>query len=651
MPELHIDIETYSSIELKTSGIYRYVESLDFEILLIAYAFNGAPIEIIDLAAGERPPSEFISALSDPKVKKHAHNANFERQAFIKYGYDIPISQWRCSMVKAAYCGLPLSLEEASKALNLGDKSKSTAGKALIKYFTMPCRPTKVNGRRTRNSYLDDPEKWESFKEYCKQDVEAERELSKRLRPYTLPDSEKLFYILDQEINDRGIEVDLHMAKAAYDMDNECNEMLSNRMKKLTGVENPNSPAQLKEWLSSALQKEVNTLAKETVDPLIEEVGPGLVSDVLKLRKKLAKSSTKKYLAMLNCTCEDSRARGLFQFYGANRTGRWAGRFIQMHNLPQNHLGDFLAGSREAVRSGDYELVSMLYDDVSSVLSQLIRTAFVAKEGHTFVVADFSAIEARVVAWLAGEQWRLDVFNTHGKIYEASASMMFGVTIEEVTKGSDYRAKGKVAELALGYQGSVGALNKMGAKEMGISESEMKIIVDKWRRANPNIVKFWHMVEAAAHRAIETRKPVKYRNLVFNCDHKVLTIQLPSGRQLFYQRPSFTINKFGQKSIRYMGINQDTKQWSYTDTYGGKLTENITQAIARDILAEALHRLDQNRYDIVMHVHDEAVCEVPAIDAEDSLKKVCEIMAQELDWSEGLPLGADGYVTKFYKKD
>lgn len=652
MYKLHIDIETYSSLDLKTVGIYKYVESIDFEILLVAYAFDDEPIKIIDLANGEVMPDELIKGLSDPLEEKHAHNAAFERQAFKQYGYDIPISEWRCSMIKAAYCGFPLSLEALSKAMKLGDKGKSSTGKALIKYFTMPCKPTKVNGQRLRNLPEHDPDKWEEFKLYCINDVEAERGVGDKLSDYDIPETERLNYILDQEINDRGIEIDLSMAKEAYKMDVKHSAILAGQMKKLTGVENPNSPAQLKKWLSDATGENITTLAKDTIDPLIKKTGPGLVSDVLELRKKLGKTSTKKYATMLSCACDDNRARGLFQFYGANRTGRWAGRLIQMQNLPQNHLGDFLEGAREMVAAGDYDLATMLYDDISSVLSQLIRTTFVAKKDHIFAVADFSAIEARVIAWLAGEQWRLDVFNSHGKIYEASASMMFGVPIEEVTKGSDYRAKGKVAELALGYQGSVGALSKMDTNN-DIDEAEKPRIVKKWRAKSPAIVEMWGDIEAAAKRAIKTWGSIHYKSLIFEYNGKALTIQLPSGRKLFYQSPSFTINKFKQESIKYRGMDQTTKQWVYVDTYGGKLVENIVQAIARDLLAEAMLRLDTcYGYHIVMHVHDEAVCEIPLNGREEkNLHHMCEFMSENPPWAKDLPLAADGYTTPFYKKD
>ena len=650
--KLHVDIETFSSVDIMSSGAYKYVESIDFEILMVAYAFDDEPVQIVDLAQGEVLPKRFLDALVNPDVEKHAHNANFERQSFKAFGYDVPVEQWHCSAIKAAYCGLPLSLEQVSKAMKLEEKGKSATGKALIRYFSCPIKPTKANGMRERNSPKHNLEKWNEFKEYCKQDVEAEREIDNRLLSYSIPEFERKNYILDQKINDKGILIDLEMAKYAFEIDNKFSEELSNEVRRLTGIENPNSAAQLKEWLSNAMNKEIKSLAKDDIPTLIQEAGPGIVSDVLELRKKLSKSSTKKYVAMLNCACEDDRAHGLFQFYGANRTGRWAGRLVQLQNLPQNHLND-LEDARKVIASGDYDLATMLYDNVSSLLSQLIRTTFIAQPGHTFAVADFSAIEARVIAWLANEQWRIEVFKTHGKIYEASASMMFGVPIESIKKGSELRDKGKIAELALGYQGALGALRKMGGERMGLSDTEMEAIVKKWRKANRAIVALWKDVENCAIHAVKTKKKVvsKYRQLVFECNHEVLTIQLPSGRKLFYQSPSFMTNRFGQECIKYKGMDQVTKQWIYVDTYGGKLVENIVQAIARDLLAYSMLKLDKNGFDIVMHVHDEIVCEIPDIGADKKLEQMCDLMGQEVPWAIGLPNRADGYITPFYKKD
>lgn len=651
--KLHIDIETFSSVDITTCGSYKYFESPDFEILMIAYAFDDEPTKIIDMVQeGAELTYDFLDALDDDTIEKHAHNANFERNAFKAYGIDVPIEQWHCSAVKAGYCGLPLSLDGASKALQLGEGGKSSEGTALIKYFSIPCKPTKVNGGRTRNHPHHDPEKWEAFKAYCKQDVEAERNIGRRLAKYKIPETERLNYILDQEINDRGILVDTDFAQKAYDMDELFSAELDVRLKELTGLDNPNSPVQLKKWLSAQTGEQVTSVAKGNILELLAGKTIPVVEEVLKLRQMGSKTSTKKYVSMLKCALDDGRAHGLFQFYGANRTGRWAGRLIQMQNLPQNHL-DYLDQARAIVASGDYELASMLYEDVASMLSQLIRTAFIAKPGHTFAVADFSAIEARVIAWLSGEAWRLKVFNTHGKIYEASASKMFNVPIESVTKGSDYRAKGKVAELALGYQGAVGALKTMGGEAMGLSEEEMDVIVKKWRKANPSIVSLWADLEGCAVQAIRSGKTVisQHKAIEFHYDGEALTIKLPSGRKLFYQSPSFTKNKWDKLSIRYKGMDQTTKQWGYVDTYGGKLTENIVQAIARDLLADAMQRVEGAGYQIVLTIHDEIVFEVPEESAESDLLRTCALMAETEDIYKGVPFPAEGFISPFYKKD
>lgn len=668
--KLHIDIETYSSIDIRKAGAYRYCRSVDFEILLVAYAFDDSTIQIVDLARGEQLPKEFTDALLDPQITKYAHNAVFERQCFSQIGYDTPANVWHCTAIKSAYCGLPLSLEQVSAALRLEQLGKLSTGKALIKYFCVPCRPTKTNGQRYRNYPEHDPEKWEEFKLYCIHDVKAEREICRRLSRYTIPDFERANYILDQKINDRGVKLDLTMAKYATEIDARYTGILKARAKKLTGLENPNSPAQLKGWLSKAMQKEVTTLAKTELQSLIEQAGDGTVSEVLKLRQKLSKSSTKKYLAMLECACHDDRARGLFQFYGASRTGRWAGRLIQLQNLPQNHI-ELLELARDYVARGDYDGVTMLYDDISKLLSQLIRTALIAKEGHTFAVADFSAIEARVIAWFAGEEWRLDVFNSHGMIYEASASMMFGLPIEKCMKEDKgglkgIRAKGKVAELALGYQGAVGALKTMGGERMGLSIKEMKAIVSKWRKANPKIKQLWSDVNEAAKRAIKTRKKIvsKGGKLAYHYNGEVLRVRLPSGRCLFYYNPKLRVRNFKKideetgevntwtaEVISYRGMSQTTRQWTYIDTYGGKLVENIVQATARDLLAFAMRNLDKEGFAIAMHVHDEAACEIPLVGQEETLEKMCNVMSIAPEWAKGLPLAADGYLTPFYKKD
>jgi DNA polymerase len=655
---LHIDIETYSSVDITTCGSYKYFQSPDFEILMIAYAFNDEPIKILDLAKDIFIPSDLGKALENPDIEKHAHNANFERNAFKAYGFDVPVNQWSCSAVKAGYCGLPLALFGASRALQLKEFGKSASGKALIKLFSCPVKPTKANGMKTRIYPEDQPEKWEEFKEYCVQDVVAEREIVRRLAKYTFPESEKLNYYLDQKINDRGILIDLDFAKNAANIDDQFGAELYDQMKAITGLDNPNSPAQLKKWLGEKTGKQITTLAKGEIPALIDGCTSYDVQKVLQLRQMNSKTSTKKYVSMLNCACDDGRAHGLFQFYGANRTGRWAGRLIQMQNLPQNHLDtkrepNGLEDARALIAAGDYDHVTLMYEDIPSVLSQLIRTAFIAKPGHTFAVADFSAIEARVIAWLSGEAWRLKVFNSHGKIYEASASKMFNVPIEAVTKGSDYRAKGKVAELALGYQGAVGALKTMGGEKMGLSDIEMDTIVKKWRKANPAIVALWGDLESCAIRSIQTRKKVIsiHKNIEFNCNGEVMAIKLPSGRRLFYQSPSFTENKWGRQSIQYKGMDQTTKQWANVDTYGGKLTENIVQAIARDLLADAMQRLDAEGYNIVMHVHDEAVVEIPKKHENFNLAKICLIMGMTSEVYAGVPFPADGYLTTYYKKD
>lgn len=713
--KLHIDIETFSSVDIMKAGAYKYVESIDFEILMVAYAFNDDQIKIVDLAAGESLPNNFLAALEDPDIIKCAHNANFERNAFRAIGLDIPIEQWECTQVKAAYCGLPLSLEMVSSVLELNEKAKLGTGKALIKYFSVPQKPTKANSFRHRNFWMHDLEKWEEFKRYCMMDVEAEREIDNRLAGYKIPKQEIDMYILDQQINDTGIMLDLKMAENATYLDELNSEDVGKAIKELTNIENPNSAAQLKQWLSVAMKKEIKSLAKEELKELLKEAeagyfkakpeafytekdlknlgyiecahggylhkahpstdfygagilasellaklnkaGPNVSQDtllkILKLRQKAAKTSTKKYIAMLNSVCDDLRIHGLFQFYGANRTGRWAGRLVQMQNLPQNHL-DNLDEARNLVVRGDYELMQLYYDNISDVLSQLIRTTFIAPPGKTLAVADFSAIEARVIAWLAGEQWRLDVFATHGKIYEASASMMFGIPLEEITKGSPERQKGKVAELALGYQGALGALKKMGGEAMGLSDIEMTKIVRLWRKENPKIVDLWKAVETAAIKAVKSKELVvlsQYKNLEFESDGNVLTIKLPSGRKLFYQTPRLTTNKFGKQSIKYKGLDQVTKKWWWVDSYGGKFVENIVQAFARDLLAYSMLKLDKLNYKIVMHVHDEVVCEIPQEDKETTLEKICYIMGSNVPWAPGLDLKADGYTTDYYKKD
>ena len=658
--KLHIDIETYSSENLLTSGVYRYVEAIDFEILMIAYAFDNAPVRLIDLANGEEYPEEFTTGIYNPDVEKWAQNALFERICFKAWGIDIPAQQWRCSAIKAAFCGLPLGLGDLSKILGLTDKAKLTTGKALIRYFCIPCKPTKANQGRQRNMPEHAPEKWEDFKTYCINDVEAEREIGRILKPYKMPDFEWQLYFLDQKINDAGVNIDLQLALNAIELDRQHSEKLFERIRELTGVSNPNSAPMLRKWLEEETGIPVPSLAKDVVPELIALVGEGKAKEVLELRLRTSKTSIKKYKAMTLCVADDGKAHGLLQFYGAMRTARWAGRLIQVQNLAKNYLDD-LAEIREFIKTSDYETVSMFFENISTVLSQLIRTGLVAPEGKTLGVADFSAIEARVLAWLAGEQWRLDVFKTHGKIYEASAAAMFNMDIEKITKTSPERAKGKVAELALGYQGSVGALIQMGGHEMGLSEHEMVSIKNRWRLKNPKIVKLWELMNKAAILCIKTKKTVvlaKFKNIKFRYARKVMSVELPSGRRLHYQDAEVfqkttktARGDWTREAVRYKGIDSNNKQWVFLDTYGGKLTENVTQAIARDILAESLIKVDAAGFEICMHVHDEIAANLEPKRAEKDLTSMCEIMSQPIEWAEGLPLAADGYITPFYKKD
>lgn len=664
MRVLHLDIETYSSVDLKTSGVYKYAASEDFEILMVAYAIGSNPIQCY---AWQDVPEEFFQMLVNPDVLKVAHNATFERICFRGVGYDVPVQQWRCSAIKASYCGLPMSLGDLTKALELGDKGKLSTGSALIRYFCMPVKATKVNGGRTRNLPTGNPVKWEQFKEYCINDVEAEREILHLLKKYTVPTSEWEAYFLDQQINDRGVGLDLELADKAIEADTYNSDRLNARLKELTGLDNPNSLAQLRKWIHSRIGKEVQSLAKEAIEILLKEVTDELVREVLYLRQQTGKTSIKKYAAMQSCAGADDRARGLFQFYGAGRTGRWAGRLIQLQNLPRNYMQD-LDQAREDLKTFDAETFGMIYD-TSDTLSQLIRTALVPTKGKIFAVADYSAIEARVIAWLAGEAWRLEVFATHGLIYEASASRMFNVDLSSIVvlgldgmplkdkngkniKGPNYamRDKGKVAELALGYQGSVGALKTMGGEKMGLSEMDMEQIVDRWRTANPAICNLWQGYNTMALTAVKNRfTTVRHKSGVsFFCDELSLQITLPSGRKLFYWGAQMAKSRFGQDSIRYKGVNQINKQWGWIDTYGGKITENVVQAISRDLLLHSLMVLTASGYSVAMHVHDEAVCE---IEREEVLDEVLELMSHKPQWAEGLPLTADGYVCDFYKKD
>lgn len=649
---LSIDIETYSSNDISGCGVYKYAEAEDFAILLFAYSCDYGPVEIIDLASGEKLPDHIYKALSDPKILKTAFNATFERICLSKYfGLYLTSDQWECTMVRSAMLGLPLSLAAVGKVLNLEDQ-KMDEGKALIRYFSVPCKPTKTNGIRIRNLPEHAPDKWDVFKKYCKRDVEVENAIRQKTAAFRILPAEKELYDIDQRINDRGVMLDMQMVNNAIRMSLIYSGRLTAEAAELTGLDNPNSVAQLKGWLEQETGNEVKSLNKKDIPDIIKSADAEHVQRLLSIRQELGKTSVKKYEAMSKAVCEDDRVRGLLQFYGASRTGRWAGRLVQVQNLPQNHIED-LDFARSLVFRGDLDMLELCYGNVPDTLSQLIRTAFIAKPGHTFIVSDFSAIEARVIAWLAGEAWRLDVFRTHGKIYEASASMMFHVPVESITKTDPRRQKGKIAELALGYQGGVGAMKTMGGEKMGLSEDEMKEIVTHWRSANPAIVGLWDEVQAAAMQAISGRDASIRKGVKFRTELGALTIELPSGRKLFYPRARIeSREKFGRKSktIIYEGQNQTTKKWEDLETYGGKLVENIVQGIARDCLAVTMVRLEKMAYPIVFHVHDEVILEVPD-DGSKTLAEVCEVFKKPIVWAEGLPLKGDGYVTNYYKKD
>lgn len=646
MQTLSIDLETYSDQPLAKTGVYRYVESPDFEILLFAYSVDGGSVQQIDLACGEKIPPAILAALEDDKVIKWAFNANFERICLSRFlGYPtgdyLEPDSWRCSMVWAAYMGLPLSLEGAGAVLGL-EKQKLAEGKDLIKYFCQPCAPTKSNGLRTRNLPKHAPDKWLTFKKYNIRDVETEMSIQARLLKYPVPDSVWEEYRLDQEINDRGVGLDMELVRQAIQMDGRSRSELTQAMKELTSLDNPNSVQQMKQWLADN-GVETDTLGKKAVAELLK-TAPQQLQKVLTLRQQLAKSSVKKYQAMETAVCADGRARGMFQFYGANRTGRWAGRIIQMQNLPQNHLDD-LSEARGLVRAGGFDALEMLYEDVPDTLSQLIRTAFVPQEDRKFIVADFSAIEARVIAWLAGEKWRQDVFAQGKDIYCASASQMFGVPVEKHGVNGHLRQKGKIAELALGYGGSVGALKAMGALEMGLQEDELPALVSAWRQANPKIVQFWWAVDHAVMDAVTRKTTTKTHGIIFSARNGMLFITLPSGRSLAYVKPKIGENRFGGDCITYEGVG-GTKKWERIDSYGPKFVENIVQATSRDILCYAMKTL--RCCSIVMHIHDEVVIEA---DRRMSLQAVCDQMGRTPPWANGLQLRADGYKTDFYKKD
>ena len=642
MKTISIDIETYSSVNLTKSGVYKYCEADDFEILLFAYSVDGGEVKVVDLAMGETIPLPVLNALTDENVLKWAFNAQFERICLSKYiGKHMTAKAWRCTMVWAATLGLPLSLEGVGAVLGL-EKQKLTEGKELIRYF---CTPGKLrDGTTIRHLPQDAPERWEQFKKYNIRDVEVEMSIQKRLSKFPVSETEWQNYILDQEINDRGIMLDMDLVESAIECDNEMRESNLQTAREITGLENPNSTVQLKEWLSEQGVK-TETLSKDAIEELLSEATDN-VAEMLNIRKQLAKSSVKKYTAMETAVCKDSRARGLIQFYGANRTGRYAGRLIQVQNLPQNHLPD-LEQARTLVKKGFYNDIEMLYDFVPFVLSELIRTAFVPKPGCRFYVADFAAIEARVIAWLAGESWRQDVFASGGDIYCASASQMFHVPVEKNGVNGHLRQKGKIAELALGYGGSVGALKAMGAVLMGIDESELQPLVDAWRRANTKIVRFWYAVDSAVKECIKERHDTKTHGISFSLQSGILFITLPSGRRLAYVKPRIGENRFGGESVTYEGIS-GAKKWERLESYGAKFVENIVQATARDILAEAMLRLNTSGFDIVMHIHDEAVIEAAP---ETSLDEICRVMGQTPAWADGLILRADGYVCDFYRKD
>ena len=642
---LSLDLETYSDVDLVKCGVYAYVNSPNFEILLMAYCFDNEKVKIIDLALHEVIPEEVKKAILSDEVIKTAFNANFERTCLSKYfGINLKADTWCCSAVQASMLALPPSLEGVGEVLGLNNK-KMKEGKELIKYFCCPCKPTKINENRTRNLPVHDLEKWKIFKSYCIRDVEVESEIRNKLKNHQITEKEMELYRLDQSINDRGILVDMNLVKNAIACDKQFIVTATERAYELTGLENPNSVAQLIGWLRDR-GITIESLSKKDVSNLVAECD-GEIEEALKLRLLMSKTSVKKYEAIERSVCSDGRVHGLFQFYGANRTGRWAGRLVQVQNLPQNHIKD-LELARNIVKNGNLEELEMFYESTPKVLSELVRTAFIPKSGCRFIVADFSAIEARVLAYLAGEKWRLDVFKTHGKIYEASASAMFHVQIDQIKKGSELRQKGKIAELALGYGGSTGALISMGALEMGLKEEELKPLVMAWRNTNPNITKFWWDVDKAAITSVKEKSITKVGRIEFKYCGGILFIKLPSGRKLSYIKPRLQINKFEREGLSYEGITE-SKKWGRIETYGPKLVENIVQAVARDLLAEAMLRLDKVGYEIVMHVHDEVIIEAPI--NKGSLNEVYEIMSVSPKWAEGLCLRADGYECNYYKKD
>jgi DNA polymerase len=657
MRQLSIDIETFSSVDIKKSGLYKYVQSLDFQILLFAYSFDGEPVRVIDFVQGEILPMELAEALQNPSVIKHAYNAPFEWYALNKFYYS-PLEQWRCTMLHGLYCGYTAGLAATAVALGLPqDKRKMGIGLALIKTFCVPVKPTAKNGQRTRNLPHHEPEKWNLFKEYCRQDVVTEMEIERRLSSFPVPEAEQRLWELDQRINTYGVKVDKELIEGALYCSEMINAELMQEAINLSGLQNPKSVKQLTKWLEEETGEVITNLQKSTVKELIESTNSEAAKRMLEIRQELSKTSVKKYTAMCEVVSEGGRVRGLLQFYGANRTGRWAGRLVQVQNLPKNYL-ETLSHARDCVKEKKIDALKLIYGNVPDTLSQLIRTAFIPSDGHTFLVADFSAIEARIIAWLAGEHWRLEVFATHGKIYEASASQMFGVPIEKIAKGNpeyELRQKGKVAELSLGYQGSSGALIAMGALKMGLTEEELPEIVKRWRASNKRIVDLWYSIENAALEVMRTGQAAEIKGLIIareiGYDNKqdFLTVILPSKRKLFYAQPFIQNNEFGREALYYRGMNQDTKKWENLPTYGGKLTENIVQAIARDCLAESLKRLELAGYKTCMHIHDECLLDVHKDKAD--LKAVLGIMGYPIAWAPGLLLKAEGYETIFYKKE
>lgn len=663
MIHLSIDLETYSDVNLKKAGLYRYVQSPAFEILLFAYSFDGAPTQVIDMAQGEEIPMEVIHALTDPQCLKHAYNAAFEWYCLSKYmGAQLPPAQWRDTMLHGLYAGYTAGLDATGRALGIPeDKQKLTTGKTLIRYFCVPCKPTKANGGRTRNYPHHDPEKWELFKTYNGQDVVAEMEIERRLSVFPVPDFVQKQWETDLLINARGVAVDMDFCEGALELGETIRAQLTDEAVQLSGLQNPNSVKQLARWLSAETGDDITSLRKETIKELLGRDNADHVQRMLEIRQELGKTSTKKYDAIEAAVCDDGRVRGLLQFYGANRTGRWAGRLVQVQNLPRTYT-EPLEFARELVKGRKLDALRTVYGSPNDTLSQLIRTAFVAAPGNVLIDADFSAIEARVISWLADEEWRLEVFRTHGKIYEASASQMFGVPLERIKKGNpeySLRQRGKVAELALGYQGGVPAMRQMDTGKLlaDLSDEEIKDIVDKWRNTNPKIRNLWYSFNDAAIRVIQNGGSLRVRCCTFarECDcirgTTCMTISLPSGRKLYYVEPAVGENRWGGPSITYMGVN-DKNKWGRIETYGGKLVENVVQAIARDCLAQAIEHLEAAGLPVVFHIHDEVVIDTAAFDTNDAmLDKVVKIMSTPIPWAEGLPLGADGWVGAFFKKD